>query len=122
MDRRVFLAHVRRTRFAAGDRAAARADAQRIAVFLVREGATRVAGIGSAFVPGRRFTSRSDIDLAVEGLPPDRFIGVSARAAEMTALAVDIIPIESATGRMRRVIREEGVELWSAYSSASRRS
>lgn len=111
MDRRVFLDHIRRTHFAPGDREAARADARRIARFLREEGATRVVGIGSVFIQERRFTSRSDIDLAVENLPPERFFQTSARAADMTAFELDLTPVESATDYMRQVIEDEGVDL-----------
>ncbi len=111
MDRRVLLDHVRRTRLPPGRGARAKSDAQRIAAFLKRHGARRVVGIGSAFDPGRRFTWRSDIDIAVAGLRADRFFELSARAAELTDLPLDIIPIESATERMRKTILEEGVDL-----------
>ena len=57
----------------AGDRSLALSDARCIARFLVRNGAQRVAGIGSAFDPQRLFTHRSDIDLVVEGIDPVTF-------------------------------------------------
>ena len=111
MDRQIFLDHIRQTRFALGDRAAAQRDARRIARYLIRQGAARVFGVGSAFVSSRRFTSRSDIDLAVESLDPKRFLAASAKAAEMTDFALDVISVESASEAMLRTIREEGVEL-----------
>ena len=111
MERQVFLDHIRRTRFAPGDRDAALGDARRIARFLRRRGARRVVGIGSAFVPERRFTMRSDIDIAVEGLDPGSFFSVLAKASNMTGFALDLVLIESATDAMLRYIREEGVEL-----------
>ncbi|MCY4123521.1 MAG: hypothetical protein OXG72_21650 [Acidobacteria bacterium] len=111
MDHRLFLDHIRRTRFAPGDHAAAQADARRIARVLREEGASRVVGIGSAFVPNRRFTTRSDIDLVVEGLPPQRFFRASARAADMTAFELDLTPAEAAADYMRRAVDDEGVDL-----------
>lgn len=111
MDRQIFLDHIRRTRFAPGDKAAAQRDARRIARYLAGQGATRVFGIGSAFVSGRRFTQRSDIDLAVEALDPRLFLAASAKAAEMTDFALDVIPVESASKAMLHTIRKEGVEL-----------
>ncbi len=111
MDRQIFLDHIRQTRFALGDKAAAQRDARRIARYLIRQGAARVFGVGSAFVSSRRFTSRSDIDLAVEALDPKRFLAASAKAAEMTDFALDVIPVESASEAMLRTIRKEGVEL-----------
>ena len=111
MDRNDFLAHVRRTHFAPGNREAAQSDACAIAHFLRQQGASRVIGIGSAFVPTRRFTKRSDIDLLVGGLPPRRFFRLSAQAADMTAFELDLTPVESATVCMRHAIDEEGVDL-----------
>ena len=111
MDHRVFLDHIRLTRFAPGARETARADARRIADFLRAEGATRIVGIGSAFVSTRRFTRRSDIDLLVEGLPPRRFFRASARAADMTTFELDLTPVEAAADYMRRAVDDEGVDL-----------
>ena len=111
MDRGTFLEHVRRTRFASDGRAAARGDARRIARLLRHHGARRVVGVGSAFSTGRRFTPRSDIDLAVEGLPPDRFFRVSAQACALTDFPVDLVPIETASAAFRRIVHEEGVDL-----------
>ena len=53
----------------------------------------------------------SDIDLVVEGLPAREFYSASARAADMTGFALDIIPLESATPALRERMEEEGVEL-----------
>ena len=111
MDRRVFLEHIRRTHFAPGDRQTALADARRIARFLRQRGAKRVIGIGSAFVPDRRFTQRSDLDLAVEGLPPERFFRSFAQAADMTAFELDLVPLEAATDYLRQAVRDDGVDL-----------
>ncbi len=111
MDRSVLLDHLHRSRLPPGRRAEATSDARRIAAFLKRHGAHRVVGIGSAFDPARRFTWRSDLDIAVAGLPADRFFELSARAAQLTDLPLDIVPIESATERMRRAILEEGTDL-----------
>ena len=61
------LAHVRRTHLAPGNREAAQSDARRIPHFLRQQGASRVIGIGSAFVPTRRFT---DMSLEIPGERP----------------------------------------------------
>lgn len=111
MQRRVFVDYFRRTRVPAGRRARARSDARRIAELLRQHGASRVVGIGSAFVPERRFTWRSDIDIAVAGLPAESFFSVSAEAEELTDFLLDIIPIESATEAMRRTVRKDGVDI-----------
>ena len=111
MDRSVLLSHIRRTRFAPGDKARALADARRIARYLHGAGACRVIGIGSAFEPQRTFTSRSDIDLVAEGLDPGAFYAVSARAANLTDYHLDLTPLECATESLRRVVEAQGVEL-----------
>ena len=111
MDCADLLAHLRATHFESGDRERARSDARRIARYLVREGARRVVGIGSAFDARRSFTDRSDIDLVVEGLEAREFYSVSARAAAMTRFRLDLTPLEAATPDLRRIAREEGVEL-----------
>ena len=67
----------------------------------MQHGARRVVGIGSVFAPGRRFTPRSDIDLAVEGLRPNCFFRVSVQAAAMTDFSLDFIPLEMFRTRIR---------------------
>ena len=111
MDRSALLDHLRATHFESGDRGLALSAARRIARFLKRNGARRVIGIGSTFDPWRPFTHRSDIDLVVEGIEPRRFYSVSARAAAMTDSRLDLIPAESATPALRRVVDESGAEL-----------
>lgn len=111
MDRSVLLDHIRRTRFAPGDKALALADAQRIARFLHGTGARRVVGIGSVFDAQRAFTRRSDIDLVVEGIEPAAFYAVSARAANLTDRHLDLTPLECASESLRRVVEAQGVEL-----------
>ena len=111
MDREVLLAHLRRTRHSSEGRERARSDARRIASFLLRQGARRVIGFGSAFVADRRFTAGSDLDLAVEGLPPARYFEVLARAQELTDLELDLVPLEAARDHIREAVRSEGVPL-----------
>ncbi|MEW6750675.1 MAG: hypothetical protein AB1505_06825 [Candidatus Latescibacterota bacterium] len=107
----MLLAHLRRTRFAPGDRDQAQADARAIASYLKREYGARVVGIGSAFVTGRPFRRTSDIDLVVDGLLAADFFRASARAADMTRFPLDVIPLECATPLLRERVEEEGVEL-----------
>ena len=111
MDRRVLLEHIRRTRFSSEGEKKAQSDARRIAPFLRDQGASRVIGFGSAFAAAKRFTPRSDLDLAVEGLPRERFFAVLARAQAMTDFELDLVPVETATEYLRRTLREEGVAL-----------
>jgi hypothetical protein len=111
MDRQVLLEHLRRTRFSSAGRERAQADARRIAAFLRVEGALRVIGFGSAFAPDRRFTPRSDLDVAVEGLPPERYFSALVSAQEMTDFPLDLRPLESALEYLRESVRKEGVVL-----------
>lgn len=111
MERQVLLDHIRATHFESGHRERALSDARRIARFLRSNGALRVVGIGSAFDPSRPFTRRSDIDLVAEGIAPETFFSVSARAAAMTKFNLDVTPLESATVALTRIVDQEGVEL-----------
>ena len=111
MDRQALLRHIRATHFEAGDRPRARADAQRIAEMLRRQGAKRVFGIGSAFEDDRPFTRRSDLDLVVEGLPPALFFSAWAQAEKLATAVVDLKPLETATAAFRSALRERGVSL-----------
>lgn len=111
MDREVLLAHLRRTRFAPGDRDQALADARAIAAHLKGQYGARVIGIGSAFLTDRPFRRTSDIDLVVEGLPAREFYRACAHVAAMTRFALDVIPLESATPPLRERVEQEGVAL-----------
>ena len=96
------------------DRAArqARAQAQVCATALVEEyGAERVHLIGS-LARGRGFHSRSDIDLVVAGLAPERYFAVLADVAELAGREVDLILLESATPALRQCVANEGVLLY----------
>ena len=86
-------------------------DARRIAEYLKGECPAVVFGIGSAFETGREFGPDSDIDLVVEGIPPERFLSTTAKAALLTRFCVDIIPFETASELVRQRVREDGVRL-----------
>jgi uncharacterized protein len=74
-------------------------------------GATRVIVFGS-LAHGAWFTSRSDIDLAAEGIPPDAFFkSWCALDGLGSNLEINLIAIESASEEMSREIRELGIEL-----------
>jgi predicted nucleotidyltransferase len=68
-------------------------------------GATRVAVFGSLVQP-RLFHSRSDIDLAVWGLPESDYYGAVGRL-----LSFDLSEVELASERMQEKIRVEGKPL-----------
>jgi len=109
MTRQVLFEHLRRTRFAPGDREAAQRDAHRIADHLRKTYGATTVGIGSAFVPVRPFRHDSDIDLVVRGLPPERYFRELSICSAMTSFPLDLIPWEDANALMRRRAREEGV-------------
>jgi predicted nucleotidyltransferase len=89
----------------------ARAIARRVARLLVRRyGARRVVLCGS--LARGDFRRGSDIDLAVEGVPADRFFEASAAAAKTAGeFEVDVVPIELATRRYREWLSREGIVL-----------
>jgi predicted nucleotidyltransferase len=89
----------------------ARATARKVARLLVRRyGARRVVLCGS--LARGDFRRGSDIDLAVDGVPAERFFEASAAAARAAGrFDVDVVPIESATPRYREWLADEGVVL-----------
>ena len=111
MDRQPLLRRLRAMHFHSGDRPRALADARRIAALLREHGAARVFGIGSAFDSARPFTRRSDLDLVVEGLPPESFFRVWALAEKRTAVPLDLKPLETASDAFRATVNERGVAL-----------
>jgi predicted nucleotidyltransferase len=97
-----------RDREAAG---AARALADRLAALLCeRFGAERVVLAGS--LARGEFRRGSDIDLAVEGMPPGALFRAGAALDERAGdIAVDLVPIESASPEYLRRLEREGVVL-----------
>jgi predicted nucleotidyltransferase len=95
----------------------ARAAAERIARLLVRRyGARRVTLCGS--LARGDFRRGSDIDLAVEGIPEDRFFAASAAAArEGDGFEVDLVPVEAATPGYRESLSREGTVLHGARTA-----
>lgn len=90
----------------------AREQAQVCAKALVEEyGAERVYLIGS-LARGSGFHSRSDIDLAVAGIAPERYFAVLADIAERAGREVDLILLESATPALLEYVANEGVLLY----------
>jgi predicted nucleotidyltransferase len=75
-----------------------------------RFGVTRVILFGS--LARGEFHSTSDIDLAVEGLPPDQLFRAGADLAKIAGeIEVGLVPLEQASPGLRAEIRDEGVEL-----------
>lgn len=74
-------------------------------------GARRVVVFGS-LAHGAWFHAHSDIDLAVEGLPPGSvWRAWSAIEQVEPSIQVDLIELETATDRLRQRIQEQGKEL-----------
>lgn len=85
----------------------------RRAARLLREefGATRVVAFGS-LAHGAWFEPRSDIDLAVEGIPAEAFWRAWCALDRLdSAVDIDLVAIESAPERLRDEIAHQGVAL-----------
>ena len=89
----------------------AREQAQVCAKALVEEyGAERVYLIGS-LARGSGFHPRSDIDLVVAGIAPERYFAVLADIAERASHEVNLILLELATPTLLECVANEGVLL-----------
>ena len=75
-------------------------------------GARRVYLFGS-LVWGRPH-ARTDIDLAVEGIPPAHMADFAAEALMQLDADVDVVPLERASENLRSRILEEGELIWEA--------
>ena len=96
------------------DQAAQKAQeqAQVCAKALVEKyGAEHVYLIGS-LARGNGFHPRSDIDLVVTGIAPERYFAVLADIAERASREVDLILLESATPALLKCVDNEGVLLY----------
>jgi uncharacterized protein len=87
-----------------------RQEARRCADVLASQfGARRVVLFGS--VATGLAGARSDLDLAVEGLQPDRYFEVLGRLAETTPVPVDLVLLEEAPESLVERLAREGVPL-----------
>ena len=84
---------------AAAGRAAARAAA---ALLRHEYGVTEVWLFGSLLSEPRHDTF--DVDLAVRGLPPERYFSALARVSDLVGRPVDLIPLETCSERLRRTV------------------
>lgn len=85
----------------------------RQAAWLLREefGASRVRLFGSA-AQRPRFTRWSDVDLAVWGLPPDRFYAAVAAVTNISAeIEVDLVDAAAVPSVVRTAIERDGTDL-----------
>ncbi len=88
-------------------------DLARRAARLLREefGATQVIVFGS-LAHGAWFEPRSDIDLAVEGIPVEAFWRAWCALDRLgSSVEIDLIALESASERLRDEIARQGVAL-----------
>jgi len=85
------------------------AELARLAAILLREGAARVWVFGSLI--GGRLHARSDIDLAVSGLPEARYFAVLGELNCRSRWPVDLVALESAPASLREHIAVTGREL-----------
>ena len=116
-DLGAFVATARSRRAERRARAAARRDrgwtvARRAADLLRRQfGATRVLAFGS-LARARAFHARSDVDLAVWGLPPESYLRAVAAVNDLPeAFGVDLVEAERCGRALLESIEREGVEL-----------
>lgn len=84
--------------------------ARNAADYLRSCGAHKVWLFGSA-ARGRKAGVHSDFDLAVEGLPPERFLGCLGLLLQWLPLPVDLIDINSSSSALRDRILAEGMVL-----------
>ncbi|MCC6624197.1 MAG: nucleotidyltransferase domain-containing protein [Deltaproteobacteria bacterium] len=112
MDVTPYLANLRRMQAEADAADEARAAVARAALpalvklLVDRLGVTRVVLFGS-LLEGR-LHERSDIDLAVAGLAPERYWEALWRAAEIAGRDVDLVPLEEASESLRERIETSG--------------
>jgi predicted nucleotidyltransferase len=58
-----------------------------------------------------RVHDESDLDLAVEGLAPERTFAALSRVSSVAGEQVDLVPLESCAESLRRRILEHGIRV-----------
>lgn len=89
----------------------AKAAAVKIAEYLKKSYGAAVFGIGSLYIPGKKFTERSDIDLVVKGIPKGKYFSILEIVNNMTDFEIELVPWEDANEYIRKQAEEEGVLL-----------
>ncbi len=84
--------------------------ARRAAAFLREQGARKVWLFGS-LAKGRRQDWRSDLDLAVEGLAPDHYLGALGELLMRWPIDIDLVEIETASAPLHQQIVAFGLLL-----------
>ncbi len=91
---------------------AAREEARRLAQILADEfGVTRVYLFGS-FAWGVETRPDSDLDLAVEGLPPEQFFLAYSRLMDASRYEVDLKPLENLFSRLHNRVLQSGLVVY----------
>lgn len=85
--------------------------AREAAQLLKQEFGVRQVWLFGSLLDVQRVRAESDIDLAVEGLPDDRYLEAVARLLDLSDFAVDIVQLEHAMPRIREVVQQQGVGL-----------
>ena len=90
----------------------ARQEAERLAKILADEfGVERVYLFGS-FAWGVEVRPDSDIDLAVEGLPPGKLIKADVRISNASQYQVDLVPLDSLPTNLHNRILKSGIVVY----------
>ncbi|HLF01400.1 MAG TPA: nucleotidyltransferase domain-containing protein [Anaerolineales bacterium] len=97
----------------------ARAEAKRLAQILADDYSVERVYLFGSFAWGNKVRPDSDIDLAVEGLPPHQFLKAYGRLERATRYAFDLVPLEKARPRLREQILKWGMLV---YDSSSKQS
>lgn len=88
--------------------ATARTEAIRVMQVLVREfGASRIYLFGS-LTKKDQFHERSDIDLAVQGIAPERFFKAWATACSGSNVPIELVDLDEVGELMRKLILKYG--------------
>jgi uncharacterized protein len=93
------------------ERAARARDSARHAAAILRHefGAGEVWLFGSLIGEPRH--DDFDIDLAVRGLPPERYFAALTRVSEVVSEPVDLVPLESCGHRLKHLIHTAGARM-----------
>lgn len=84
------------------------AAARKIAMLLsMKFNARRVVLFGSMHT-GRHLHDRSDLDMMVEGIAPDRFFRAYAEAADLSPVKLDLLAWEDSSAALRERVMKEG--------------
>lgn len=86
-------------------------EAKKAAAILTNFGAGRVVVFGS-LTDISSFTERSDIDLAVSGIPDEKFYAaVGAVTGAIKGFKVDVLDMDDCKSRLKKAVERDGIEL-----------